>query len=75
VPDPSVVNLLLVTGAAGAFFLVLKWLADGRFHTDSEVVGLRQDKEALLAVNQSQADALKKSNELLAKALEHRRDA
>lgn len=70
--DQSVLQLLLVTGAAGAFALVLKWLADGKFHTDSEVIGLRQDKEALLAVNREQAAALRKSNELLEQALKRR---
>lgn len=73
--DPSVINLILVTGAAGAFFLVLKWLADGRLHTDSEVEGLRADKEALLGVNKAQADALRRSNELLSKSLGRRPDA
>lgn len=68
--DPNVINLVLVTGAAGAFFLVLKWLADGKFHTHSEVVGLREDKKALLAVNRAQAEALKASNELHEAALD-----
>lgn len=70
--DPGIVNLLLVTGAAGAFFLVLKWLADGRFHTDSEVQGLRADKESLLAVNRDQAEALRDANKLLAEAIKRR---
>lgn len=70
--DPGVINLFLVTGAAGAFFLVLKWVTDGKLHTDSEVTGLRQDKADLLSLNKAQADALKRSNELLSKALERR---
>lgn len=68
--DGNILQLLLVTGAAGAFFLVLKWLADGKFHTHSEVVGLREDKEALLAVNRAQAEALKQSNDLHQRALD-----
>lgn len=68
--DPNVINLILVTGAAGAFFLVLKWLAEGKFHTHSEVQGLGEDKRALLAINKDQAEALKHSNELHEIALE-----
>ena len=68
--DGSVLQLLLVTGAAGAFFLVLKWLADGKFHTHSEVAGLREDKKTLLAINKTTAEALKQSNELHQRALD-----
>lgn len=66
--DP--IQLLTLTGAAGAFFLFIKWIADGKFHSHSEVEGLRQDKVELLAVNKEQAAALKASNDLLAKVLD-----
>lgn len=68
--DPAIVQGLTIGGAAFAFFLMLKWLADGRFHTDSEVQGLKQDKVDMLALNKELTAALKRSNELLKKALE-----
>lgn len=71
--EASVLQLITVGGAAGAFFMMIKWIADGRFHTHSEVEGLRQDKADLLKVNAAQADALKESNNLLAEALKHNR--
>lgn len=66
--DPAITNLILVGGAAGAFFVVLWWLIGGKLHTDSEVQGLKQDKADLLAINKAQAEALKDSNAALAKA-------
>lgn len=66
----AILQLLTISGAAGAFFLVLKWLADGKFHTHSEVQGLRDDKKALLAVNKDQAEALRASNVLHERALD-----
>lgn len=65
--DPNAIQLITVGGAAGAFFLVLKWLADGKFHTDSEVVGLRADKQALLDINKEQASALRQANSHLSR--------
>ena len=62
--DPSIVSVITVTGAAGAFFLVLKWIVDGKLHTESEVSGLRQDKADLLKINTEQAEAMRHSNEV-----------
>lgn len=76
----SIITLLTVGGAAGAFYVILRWLIDGKLHTHSEVEGLQRDKADLLAVNKTQADALERSNSalersnnLLEKALEGRR--
>lgn len=71
--ETSVLQLITITGAAGAFFWMIKWIADGRFHTHSEVEGLRQDKADLLKINEQQSEALKATNELLAEAIRHNR--
>ena len=68
--DPSLVQALTVGGAAVAFFLVLKWIIDGKLHTHSEVEGLRQDKIDLLQINKDQSAALAASTEAHAKSLE-----
>ncbi len=66
--DP--VQLVTVLGAAGALLLVLKWIVDGKLHSNSEVSGLREDKKELLKTNSELAEAVKKSNDLLAKIIE-----
>ncbi len=70
--ETSIFQLITIGGAAGAFFLMIKWIADGRFHTHSEVEGLRQDKADLLKINADQSEALKTSNRLLEEAIQHR---
>jgi hypothetical protein len=64
--EAQIIQVITVAGAAGAFFLVLKWIVDGKLHSDSETAGLRQDKADLLKINADQSEALKRSNELLA---------
>lgn len=63
--ETQIISLITIGGAAGAFFLVLKWVVDGKLHSDSETAGLRQDKADLLKINADQSEALKRSNELL----------
>lgn len=59
--DPQ--QLIVVGGAAGALFWVVKLAVDGKLHTSSETDGLRQDKVELLKINETQGQALKASNE------------
>lgn len=59
--DP--LTAITVGGAAGVAILVLKWMVDGKLHTDSEVQGLKADKADLLKINAAFAEALKLSNE------------
>lgn len=65
--DP--VQLIMVAGAAGALFYVLRLIVDGKLHSDSEVQGLKQDKVDLLEINKKQNDALDAANKQLAVAL------
>jgi hypothetical protein len=68
---PSDVTTLIITGgAAGAFFLVLKWIVDGKLHSHSEVGGLQQDKKDLLTINSTLSSALDKSNDQLKMIIE-----
>jgi len=67
--ETGIIQIVTTAGAAGAFFLVLKWIVDGKLHSDSETKGLREDKADLLRINEEQSQALKKSNDLLEKAL------
>lgn len=73
--DAQFIQIVTVAGAAGAFFIVLKWVVDGKLHSDSEVVGLRQDKADLLKLNTEQAEAMKRSTALLEKLVDRRRDS
>lgn len=57
------IQFLMLGGAAGALFWVLKLAVDGKLHTSSETDGLRQDKVDLLKINETQGQALKASNE------------
>jgi hypothetical protein len=68
--EGQILQIITVAGAAGAFFLVLKWIVDGKLHSDSETKGLREDKTELLKINADQSVARAKSNELLSKALD-----
>lgn len=73
--DAQIIQIVTVAGAAGAFFIVLKWVVDGKLHSDSEVVGLRQDKADLLKLNTEQAEAMKRSTALLEKLVDRRRES
>lgn len=57
---------IVLGGAAGALFWVLKLVTDGKLHSSSETDGLRQDKVDLLKINETQGKALRASNEQLA---------
>jgi hypothetical protein len=65
--DP--IQLLVLTGAAGAFLWVLKQIIDGKLHSSSETDGLRQDKVDLLRINGGLNDGLKASNAQLTEIL------
>lgn len=59
-------QLIVLGGAAGALFWVLKLITDGKLHSSSETDGLRQDKVELLKINETQGKALRASNEAMA---------
>ena len=59
-------QVIVLGGAAGALFWVLKLITDGKLHSSSETEGLRQDKVDLLKINETQGRALRASNEQLA---------
>lgn len=64
--DPQTLpTLITLGGAAGALFYVLKLLVDGKLHTNSEVDGLRLDKQHLFAANARLSSGLEKSNATL----------
>jgi len=67
--DPKTLDalsqLLLQGGAIVALVWIVLLLTGGKLHTSSEIEGLRQDKEDLLAVNERVSNALALSNELL----------
>lgn len=65
--DP--LQLILVTGAAGAFFWVLKWIVDGKLHTHSEVQGLRADKAELSATVKTLTEAVTAGNKTMEEIL------
>jgi len=69
----AISQLLLQGGAIVALVWVVLLLTGGKLHTSSEIEGLRQDKEALLAVNERVSTALALSNELLKSIIEKRR--
>lgn len=65
--DP--LQLIVTGGAAGALFWVLKLFADGKFHTSSEVDGLRADKVRLVEANQRLEQSIGDANKGLAEIL------
>lgn len=66
--DP--IQLITLTGAAGMAIYVLNLLSSGKFHTHSEVEGLRADKVDLFKANHKLAAANEAANETLRKILE-----
>jgi hypothetical protein len=69
----AISQLLLQGGAIVALVWVVLLLTGGKLHTSSEIEGLRQDKEDLLAVNTRMSAALELSNDLLKSIIEKRR--
>lgn len=65
--DP--LQLITLGGAAGMAVWVLNLLAGGKFHTHSEVEGLRQDKADLWSANTTLQVTLKEANASLAEIL------
>lgn len=65
--DP--LQLITIGGAAGAFLYVLHLLATGKFHTHSEVEGLRADKTDLWKANRTLQSSLDAANRSLAEIL------
>jgi hypothetical protein len=63
-PD-QIITAIIVTGAAGAFFWVLRQIIDGKLHSSSEVDGLRQDKADLLRINAAISKQLADTNSQL----------
>lgn len=66
--DP--IQLITLTGAAGMAVYVLNLLSSGKFHTHSEVEGLRADKIDLFKANLKLTSANEAANETLKKILE-----
>lgn len=66
----SVIQLIVVSGAAGAFFLVLRWIVEGKLHAKSEVDGLKADKKELISSNRELREANAEANKGLSEALE-----
>lgn len=64
------VQVVLVTGAAGALFYVLKWVVDGKLHSHSEVAGLQADKKELFEANKLKDEAIAEATATLKSILE-----
>lgn len=47
----DLISLIATGGAAGAFFYVLKWIVDGKLHSNSELAGKDAQIADLKAAN------------------------
>lgn len=61
----EVVKFLTIGGAAAVALYVLTLIVNGKLHSNSEVEGLRKDKESLTTQNDELAKALAASNETI----------
>ena len=62
-------SLIMVGGAAAAFFWVLQWIVNGKLHSRSEVDGLRADKRELFTANKELIEANAEANKGIADVL------
>lgn len=69
VTPENAINFIMVGGAAGALFYVLRLLVEGRLHTHSEVEGLRQDKADLFQANTALVGTVRETQVTLGEVL------